>query len=155
MNTKKVMVLVASCFAGLLGANPVFAASTIIGGASCHHLEAQKVGDIEYYQHGLTNASKVSSSSVICPIEKKAYDYKGVKVRINLDSKGPNTVACTLYSRNPNGTPISSKTVKNIGSGKEALLVSVASSTPRSYFSLICNLPGNEVSEIFSVETLN
>lgn len=154
MKTKTLTALAASGLVYLLSAGNVFAAFTIIGGASCHHLIARKVGDIEYYLHGLTNAGN-SVTSVICPIEKKANDYKGVKVRINLDSKGPKTVTCTLYSRNPNGTPIVSKTVQNAGTGKEALLVSVASSTPRSYFSLICDLPGKEVSEIFSVETLN
>jgi hypothetical protein len=150
-----VMGLALTGVVSMLNAGNVLAASNIMGGAACHHLEARNIGDIEYYQRGITNLRASTGAYVICPIAKNTADYKGVSVRINMDSAGANTVSCTLYSRNPNGSALSSKAARNISHGKESLLIRVASSTPRSYFSLICKLPGNEAAELFSVETLN
>ncbi len=144
----------ASVVVSVFASSNVLAAATVYGGSSCHNLEGKDAGNVEFYEHGATNASNISSK-LICPLVKHTNDFNGLTVRVNFDSRGANTVTCTLYSRNWNGSSLGSKTVKNKRSGKESLTIRVPTSTTRSYFSLICNLPPKEVSEIFSVEVLN
>ncbi|WP_394751850.1 hypothetical protein [Crenothrix sp.] len=131
------------------------AAAAIYGGATCHNYEGRDAGTFEFYGHGITNGSPSLSKQVICPVTKQARDYKGLSVRVNLDSPGAKTVACTLYGYNANGVGIGFKAVKNQKKGKESLTIRVPSSTPRSYFSLVCSLPSKERSEIYSIESLN
>lgn len=130
------------------------AVAAVYGGATCHNYEGRDAGTFEFYGHGITNGSPTLSKKVICPVTKQASDFKGFTVRVNLDSPAANTVACTLYAYNANGAGLGSQVVKNKKKGKESLTIRVPS-TPRSYFSLVCNLPSKERSEIFSIEPLN
>ncbi|SJM92825.1 exported hypothetical protein [Crenothrix polyspora] len=150
--------VVASVFVSghALAAIPNSSVSSVInGGATCHNYEGKDVGTFEFYGHGVTNGSPSLSKKVICPVTKRSSNFNGLTVRVNMDSPAANTVSCTLYAYNWNGTSLGSKAVKNKKSGKESLTIRVPSSTTRTYFSLVCSLPSKERSEIYSIESLD
>lgn len=149
--------VVASVFAG----GNALAASAVYGGSVCHNYFGSDAKYIGFFSHGVINEApksadpKKDTKKVVCPVAKHLNDYKGITARINIDSQGANTVTCTLYSRNWDGSSLGSKVIKNKGRGKESLTLRVPSSTPRSYFAAVCDLPSDEAAEIYSIEVLN
>jgi hypothetical protein len=127
------------------------AASTLNGGAICHDYAGSDAGSINYLSHGVFNKDPKSIKKVICPVTKLAKDYKGLKVRVNLDSLGPKTVSCTLYGSKADGSAMGAKTVPNQKTGFESLTLSLPTSTLTGYFSVVCALPPKQNSEIFSI----
>jgi hypothetical protein len=151
----------ASAVVSVFASSNVLAAATVYGGSVCHNYLGSDAKDIGFFSHGVVNDApksadpKKNTKKVICPVAKQINDYKGITTRVNIDSQGANTVTCTLYSRNWNGSSLGSKIVKNRGRGKESLTLQVPTSTLRSYFAIVCDLPSQEDAEIYSIEVLN
>ncbi|SJM91762.1 hypothetical protein [Crenothrix polyspora] len=139
-----------------MGGNAL-AASTVVGGAACHYYDGNDVSNIEYLSYGVLNTSTIANNvkKVVCPVTKQSSNFGGLTVKVNLDSNGPRTVSCTLYGYDVTGKAMGLNTVSNRTSGKESLMLKLPTSTPRSYFSVVCKLPSNEASVLYSVESLN
>jgi hypothetical protein len=138
---------------------PLLAAPTVYSGTSCHNYEGYDANTIAFYSYGVVNLGKnpkYPSSKVICPVTKRGSDYNGLQVRINLDSPGPKRVKCTLYSYNwADEEPLATQSGYSRTNGKESILLKVANSTPRSHFSVLCDLPYKDSAAIYSIEAFN
>lgn len=132
------------------------AATSVYSGVACHNYYGTDTRDIEYYSHGVVNTNpNVGAKKVICPVTKNANDRSGLTVRVNVDSPKPNSIKCTLRSHDWNGALLGLKSINSQIKGKETLTLRVPTSTARSSFSVLCDLPSQNAAEIYSVEALN
>jgi hypothetical protein len=136
---------------GLVGvSSKAFAVNSNISGSACRNYNARDVTDIDYLPNGVRNVN-VSSRLVICPIVRSPTSTNAVGVYVDGFVPPGNTIACTLFSYNIDGSFGSQAFTAQPGTFDQFVTV------PGSYWgnaNVLCSLPGNISGQIYDIDVV-
>jgi len=141
-----------SAFASFGLCSNAYAVNANHSGTVCKNYNASQVTDIDYLPNGTRNLN-ASARYVICPITRSPTSTNQVSVYIDGFASSGNTVSCTLYSYDYNGTFLGSQSFPTPRTGTFDQHLAVAG----SYWgnaSVLCLLPGNAGGIIYGVEVV-
>jgi hypothetical protein len=139
---------------GLLSlSSNVYAVNANNAGTACKNYNAREVTDIDYLPNGTRNLN-ASARYVICPIVRSPTSSSyAVNVYVDGFAAAGQTISCTLYSYDYNGTYLGSQSFPTARTGTFDQYLSV----PGHYWgtaSVLCLLPGSGNGIVYDVDVV-
>jgi len=117
-------------------------------GTICKNYNANEVSFIDYLVNG-TRSLSTSNTYVICPLTRNTSNANGAYFYVYV--AGNLQTSCTAYSYEYNGGILASSSAS--GTGLLGIsLAGLGNSTLYSNYSVLCYLPGNAASVLYSVD---
>jgi len=140
---------------GFLASVPLASAvSANHSGTICKNYNAGDAAFIDYLPNG-ARSYRTYATALICPLTRNTSNSNGAYVYVDVTTYGTQTVYCTAYSYNYNGTLLGSASQSWTGSGFHEFglnLYGAGKSSAWSDYSVLCTVPGNSSGLINGVD---
>jgi len=139
-----------------LAAAPYAGAAVITNHSAtiCKNYNGNEAGFVDYSANGIRSI-KGSPQQIICPLTRNTSNSGGAWVYVNIRHNNFRTTRCTAYSYDKTGNLRASVNQAWTGVGLHEFqfnLLGFGKSGPWSDYSVLCTIPGNNNSILYSVD---